>query len=757
MLDDRLPENKEKPSIKGWKKKGIDLPALISNASDKTLLLPGSIGAHKIAVHPSQKEFVGAAWKSPIEGRVQITGKVTHAHPACGNGVVWWIEHRRDDRGIVLAEGVLDLGKSASIPMKTVQVAKGDVLLLVVDPRDENHFCDLTDIDFTLTSVEEPKKTWDLAANVADSILEGNPHADKLGNKEVWSFVRGPGKPAGKAGDSGLPAGSLLARWRNTVTRPAESAQVNKLASQLQTLLTGPRPAKENDPDRFLYDKLLSLDGPLLRGLDLSKLAKPKPHEHAFGLGKDRFNGKGADEASLIVPANGVMEVHLPAALFRDREFVVDVKRDVDAAGRAVQFQVFTAQPNMMSFWNDAAIISTGESYKQLIRGFDEFRRCFPQFICFPQIIPTDEVVCLKLYHREDEPLVHLFLDEVQAQRLEKLWEEHRFISQWPITEHKNLPLFIGFVTQDQPKELVAYFEGKREPFRLRAEKLEADLAAAGPRQLEALLDFAAKAYRRPLASRDKQELLELYQSLRKKNSSHEDAFRGVLARVLVSPSFLFRVEKAPPGKDAAHVDDWELATRLSYFLWSTMPDEELRRLAVAGKLHDPLVLRAETERMLKDGKTRALGVEFGTQMIHVRGFDELKEKNERLFPTFDARLRKAIYEESILFFQDLFQNDRPLTALLDADYTFLDETLAKHYGIPGVSGPQWRKVDGVKKYGRGGILGLASVQTKEAGASRTSPVLRGNWVVETLLGEKLPGLRRTYPACPKRRAATMG
>src|SRR5439155_2729842 len=181
-------------------------------------------------------------------------------------------------------------------------------------------------------------------------------------------------------------------------------------------------------------------------------------------------------------------------------------------------------------------------------------------------------------------------------------------------------------------------------------------------------------------------------------------------------------------------VNDWELASRLSYFLWSTMPDDELRRFAADGRLRDPAVLTAQVERMLKDPRVRNLAVEFGTQWIHVRGFEDLKEKNEALFPTFDANLRRAIAEESIRFFQDLFQADRPVTAILDADSTYVNETLAKHYGIPGVTGPEWRRVDGVKKYGRGGVLGLASVQAKEAGASRTSPVLRGNWVVETLL-----------------------
>src|SRR5439155_26369049 len=138
---------------------------------------------------------------------------------------------------------------------------------------------------------------------------------------------------------------------------------------------------------------------------------------------------------------------------------------------------------------------------------------------------------------------------------------------------------------------------------------------------------------------------------------------------------------------------------------WSSAPDDELRKLAAAGQLHDPKVLAAQVQRMLKDDRVRALAIEFGTQWLHVRGFDELKEKNEKLFPTFDAKLRAAIYEESILFFQDLFQADRPVTQILDADHTFLNETLAKHYGIAGLTRPDWRRVDCVRKFGRGGTL----------------------------------------------------
>jgi len=362
--------------------------------------------------------------------------------------------------------------------------------------------------------------------------------------------------------------------------------------------------------------------------------------------------------------------------------------------------------------------------------------------------------VTLKMFHREDEPLVRLFLTEEQSRALDRMWAEQRFISRQPVAEYDYLPQFMGFTTQDTPKAFQQFFIDRKPLFRKHAEEFLKEEEAAVPEQLDVLLDFAARAYRRPLLEKEKADLLALYQAVREKGAGHEEAFRGVLARVLVSPAFLFRVEQAPPGKEPAAVGDWELATRLSYFLWSSPPDDELRKLAAAGRLRDPWVLEGQAQRMLKDDRLRALGVEFGTQWIHVRGFDELKEKNEKLFPTFDACLRKAISEETVLFFQDLFQNDRPVTDLLDSDATYLNETLAKHYGIPGVAGPQWRRVEGVKKYGRGGVLGLASVQAKESGASRTSPVLRGNWVVETLLGEKLPRPPADVPRLPEEEGA---
>jgi hypothetical protein len=767
LLPSKLQKHNQKPAINGWVAKGTDLPVIVSNASDKVEQIPGRVSPHQVVVHPTPTQFVAAVWHSPVEGRVRVAAKIVHAHPVCGNGIAWWLERRRlgdAERATLLAEGTIDVGKSAEASPREIKVAKGDLIILAVDARDGNHVCDLTEIALTISETAKTGRVWDLARDVADTILQGNPHADKNGNPDVWRFVQGPVNKSVRATDSRarIPPDSILARWRSAAADPRQKREAGKLADQARALLTGDRPVQEKHPDRILYDALVSLDSPLLQGIDLTRFRKAQSSGAArFGLDKARFGrhlqGKAAEEASLVVPADSVQEVHLPAALFRDREFVVEGKLDPAGADSLVQFQVLTTPPGPDAPLDAKApcVAAAGSTAtKQLLQGFDDFRRCFPTFICYSRVIPDDEVVCLKLYHREDEPLTRLFLDDAQTRRLDRLWAELRFISQWPVVEHKQLPLFIGFVTQDQPKELLAYFESQREPFRKRAEAFEKEVETAAPKQVEAILDFASRAYRRPLHDPEKTDLRQLYVRLRKKGLSHEDAFRTVLTRVLISPSFLFRIEQATAGKEAQPVDDWELASRLSYFLWGTMPDAELRRIAAQGHLQDPKVLSAQVTRMLKDPKVRGLASEFATQWLHVRDIQQNREKNEKLFPTFDDTLRQALFEESVLFCQDLFQSDRPLHEILDADHTFLNETLARHYGIPGVAGPEWRRVTGMRQYGRGGVLALGSVLTKQSGASRTSPVLRGNWLVETMLGEKLPKPPPEVPRLPEEETA---
>ena len=725
-LFDTPTKNAAFPAIRGWIKKGSDLPTLMANSSDQLETIPGTVPGKSVIVHPLPKEFVAVAWKSPILGKVKIEVKVQHAHPACGNGVAWWLQHRRDGAASQLGEGTVDLGKAAKPAPFERAVSVGDSLVFAIDARDENHVCDSTQISFTITQLEKPGRVWDLSADVAPAPDKANPHGDS------WSFGWGP-TVAVQSPEVTVPANSVLGQWKSVALMPGKADEAGKLAAQVKSLLTTPRMPGGATADDKLYAALAAGDGPLLRGLDIKPFAKPRPAGREFGFPPEAFTPDG----SIAGQSGQRFGFRLPAELFRSYTLVVDGRLLVQREDRVVRFSAGTGEYPT----NHGPVVGVrgSKAVRTWETDLDHLRTLLPLYLCFPAVVPVDEVVSLKMFHREDFPLQQLFLDREAAKSLDKLWLEHTFISKQPVAENDYLPQFIGFVTQDQPKELLAYYEGMRPLFQKQADDFEKQLLAAEPKQLDGLLQFAVKAYRRPLAEKEQTDLRALYQAIRKKGAPHDEALRGVLGRVLVAPAFLFRIEKVKSGKDATAIDDWELAARLSYFLWASAPDEELRALAAAGKLRDPKVVAEQVQRMLKDPRTRALAVEFGTQWLHVRGFDTHNEKNEKLFPTFDAALKRAMDEETILFFQDLFQQGRSAAHLLDADATYLNEILAKHYGIPGVTGPQFRRVEKIRQYGRGGILGLASVQTHESGASRTSPTLRGNWISETLLGEKLP------------------
>jgi hypothetical protein len=309
------------------------------------------------------------------------------------------------------------------------------------------------------------------------------------------------------------------------------------------------------------------------------------------------------------------------------------------------------------------------------------------------------------------------------------------------------------YATQDADPSA---FEPLRAPIKRRAEEHKALARQTQPVHVAAVLKFADKAWRRPLAEPEKQELRNLYSKLRAEDLPHDQSVRLTLARVLVAPAFLYRGETPAPGAKQGPVNDWALATRLSYFLWSSLPDAELRALAGSGKLRNPDILAAQARRMLRDGRVKRLATEFACAWLHVYEFDQLSEKSERHFRSFNA-LRSAMYDETIRFFTDLFQRDGSVLDILDADYAFLNADLAKHYGITQVKfagSNDWRRVDGVKKHGRGGILAQATTLAKQSGASRTSPILRGNWLAEVLLGDKLPRPPKDVPQLPEDEAA---
>ncbi len=378
-----------------------------------------------------------------------------------------------------------------------------------------------------------------------------------------------------------------------------------------------------------------------------------------------------------------------------------------------------------------------------------EFRELFPPALCYARIVPVDEVVTLTLFYREDDLLKRLMLTGDEAAELDRLWEELFYVSREPLKLVVAFEQISEFATQDRP-DLVKDFAPMKQPIEARAERFRRRLADSEPAHVAGVLDLADRAWRRPLEESEKQRLRDFYHSLRENEMAHEPAIRLMLARVLTSPGFLYKLEQPPAGEHAAPVSDAELATRLSYFLWSSLPDQRLRKLAEEGRLKDHRVLRGEARRMLKDSRTRRLAVEFACQWLHVRDFDKTAEKNEALYPEF-ASIRGAMYEESIRFFEEMFRGNGPILGLLDADFTFLNERLAEHYGIPNVQGGEWRRVSGMQSKGRGGVLGMASVLASQSGASRTSPILRGNWIYETLLGERLPRPPANVPILPEK------
>ena len=336
-------------------------------------------------------------------------------------------------------------------------------------------------------------------------------------------------------------------------------------------------------------------------------------------------------------------------------------------------------------------------------------------------------------------------LSPTQTAELDTLWDELLYVSHEPLELVTAITQLYQFATQDRP-DMLPLISAQQKPVQDRADAFRQRQLQDEPKQLAAVVRFAQQAYRRPLTAEEGTQLSGLYAKLRSEEIGHDEAIRLTIARVLVSPAFLYHLEKPAPGTKATPVSDLELASRLSYFLWSSLPDQELLDLANAGKLHEPKVLTVQTRRMLQSPKVRRMATEFGCHWLHIHDFENLNEKSERHFPTFTA-LRGAMYEEAILVLTDLFQNDRSLVSVVDGDTTFLNEELARHYGIPHVMGPQWRRVEGVRQYSRGSILSLASTMSKQSGASRTSAILRGNWLSEVMLGEKIPKPPKNVPA----------
>ncbi|SFF86049.1 Protein of unknown function [Novosphingobium sp. CF614] len=259
---------------------------------------------------------------------------------------------------------------------------------------------------------------------------------------------------------------------------------------------------------------------------------------------------------------------------------------------------------------------------------------------------------------------------------------------------------------------------------------------------------LARRAWRRPVGEFDVMPLMRIYAQERAA-SDFEHGIEAALEAILVSPEFLFVVETDPQGSlpGSTHtITDLELATRLSLFLWSSIPDERLLSLAETGKLHQPAVLDAEIARMLADPKAQALTANFAGQWLYLRNLDQ-QRPDIAVFPKFDTRLRSAMATETEMFFANVLRANRPVLDFISADYTFLNQRLAEHYGIPGVTGPAFRKVGLDPAWHRGGLLGQASILTVTSYGNHTSVVKRGKWVLDNMLAAPPPPPPPDVPA----------
>jgi len=397
-------------------------------------------------------------------------------------------------------------------------------------------------------------------------------------------------------------------------------------------------------------------------------------------------------------------------------------------------------------------------------------------------------------YFRDDTPLQELILDDKGIAELNKLWNEFDYIADFTtrtyvqyffnqsgevrgkgresgterptdraVTDQSVIfglrDEYIAKAKADPSNDPIAFqaipehFQRVNDTIRW-VEKMRAD---AEPHHLNALLKFAARAYRRPLTPAERDRTLSYYKTIREKDGlTHEEAMRDSIVSVLMSPHFCYRIDLVSDGtargsKSAKPLSAHALASRLSYFLWSSMPDETLVARATAGDLQRADVLVAQARRMLKDPRARGLATEFAGNWLDFRRFEEHNAVDRDRFPSFDNDLRQAMFEEPVRFIEDVIRNNRSVLDFLYAKHTFVNPPLAKHYGIPDITGKtdHWVRIEDATPYGRGSLLPMSAFLTKNSPGLRTSPVKRGYWVVRNVLGETIPPPPASVPELP--------
>lgn len=364
---------------------------------------------------------------------------------------------------------------------------------------------------------------------------------------------------------------------------------------------------------------------------------------------------------------------------------------------------------------------------------------------------PEHDAFVLKVkYQRNDRFFTEYMVDDADRARLNQAWND--LFGSWPyhdaylgmLADHFGLKLKSARIQDLDAAHIAALPAAARSyltSLRAHYDEVMRAQRLAQPGHLDEALKFASRAWRRPLTIAEKTSLQAFYQKARTVNGlDHDAAIRALLARILVSPAFLYRVETAAHGIERT-LSGWELASRMSFFLWSSVPDAELRRAAAAGGLTDPAMLARQVKRMTADPKARRLATEFFGQWLGFYHFDEYRGVDTGRFPEFTDDVKAAMYDEAVSTCEYIVRQDRPLKEMLYADYTFLNKPLAKFYGIEKdvKSTDKVVLVEGANAFNRGGVLRLGSVLTTTSAPLRTSPVKRGDWILRRILGTPTP------------------
>jgi mono/diheme cytochrome c family protein len=474
-------------------------------------------------------------------------------------------------------------------------------------------------------------------------------------------------------------------------------------------------------------------------------------------MGAEDFATAGPASFAIDVPAGGnIIEFQADAELGTDRDAVVRVMlsdrpegSSRDALQRALigdpqsaGYRAFRA--NMAEYVSLLPPNSHGEANPA---DKDPVPAPFDNTYNSPE---HDAFVLKVKYQRSDKFFTDNMVDGGDRDRLNQAWND--LFGSWPyhdaylgmLTDHYSLQLK-SRRTEDLDAAQIAAAPAEVRPYltSLRAHYDEVTRAhtLAQPGHVADALAFASRAWRRPLTAADKASLRSFYQKARTENQlDHDGAMRALIARILVSPAFLYRVETVASGAEKP-LNGWEMASRMSFFLWSSIPDDELRRAAAAGELSKPAMLAAQVKRMTADPKARRVATEFFGQWLGFYHFDQYRGVDTGRFPEFTDDVKSAMYDEAVSTFEFIVRQERPLKEILYADYTFLNKPLAQFYGIETdvPSTDKVVKVDGANAFDRGGALRLGSVLTTTSAPLRTSPVKRGDWVLRRILGTPTP------------------